>query len=67
MKFGSEAGVFRFENSSAGDAITRAEIGDDCYIVDDQTVAKTDGTDTRSLADKVDDVDANGVWVKVGI
>lgn len=58
-------GVFRFNNSSAGDAITKAEIGDTCYIVDDNTVAKTDGTGTRSAAGKVVDVDSDGVWVKI--
>ena len=40
-----------------------ADIGADCYIVDDQTVAKTSGTNTRSVAGKVFDVDADGVWV----
>jgi hypothetical protein len=60
-------GVYRFENSAAGDAITKAEIGDTCYIVDDATVAKTDGTGARSAAGKIVDVDANGVWVKIGI
>ncbi len=58
-------GVFRWANSAAGDAITKAEIGDNCYIVDDQTVAKTDGTATRSVAGKIVDVDADGVWVLV--
>jgi hypothetical protein len=53
----------RFANSAAADAITLAEIGTDCYIVDDQTVAKTNGTNTRSRAGKVFDVDADGVWV----
>lgn len=61
----TERGVFRFANSAAGDAITRAEIGDDCYIVDDQTVAKTNGTDTRSVAGKIEDLDAQGVWVRI--
>lgn len=60
-----EKGTFRFANSTAGDAITRAEIGDDCYIVDDQTVAKTNGGTTRSVAGKIMDVDALGVWVKI--
>lgn len=62
-----EAGVFRWGNSAAADAITKAEIGDDCYIVDDETVAKTDGTGTRSIAGKIVDVDDNGVWVATGI
>lgn len=61
-------GVFRFGNSASTDAITRAEIGDDCYIVDDQTVAKTNGDTgsgaTRSKAGKIMDVDAVGVWVR---
>ena len=56
-------GVFRYANSSAGDLITLADIGSDCYGVDDQTVAKTNGTNTRSVAGKIYDVDAQGVWV----
>ena len=60
-------GVFKFENSSAGDAIAIAEIGDDCYIVDDQTVAKTNGGSTRSVAGKVIDVVSDGVFVLVGL
>lgn len=59
-------GTFRFANSAAGDLITTADIGSDCYIVDDQTVAKTDGTASRSIAGKVFDVDAQGVWVTIG-
>lgn len=58
-------GTYRFANSASTDAITKAEIGDDCYIVDDQTVAKTSGTNTRSIAGKIVDVDAQGVWVKI--
>ena len=59
-----ERGVFRFANSAAGDAITIADIGNDCFIVDDQTVALTNGTNTRSVAGKIEDVDALGVWVR---
>lgn len=58
-------GVFRFGNSAAADAITKAEIGDTCYLVDDQTVAKTDGAGTRSAAGKIVDVDSAGVWVRM--
>lgn len=57
-------GVHRFANSSAGDLVTKANIGAACYIVDDQTVAATNGTATRSPAGTVDGVDANGVWVR---
>lgn len=60
-----DRGIFRFENSTASDEITITDIGAICYIVDDQTVAKTDGTGTRSAAGRIDDVDASGVWVKL--
>lgn len=57
-------GVFRFGNSSSGDAITKADIGKPCYAVDDQTVAKTDGTGARSIAGFIDGLDDAGVWVE---
>lgn len=57
-------GTFRFFNYS-GDLIGRTEIGKSCYIVDDQTVAKTSATNTRSVAGKVIDVDPYGVWVEI--
>lgn len=57
-------GCFRWNNSAAGDQITKADIGTTCYIVDDQTVAKTNGANTRSAAGVVRDVDAAGVWVE---
>lgn len=59
-------GTFKFGNSSAGDLIAQADVGADCYIVDDQTVAKTNGSSTRSVAGKIIAVDADGVWVKIG-
>lgn len=58
-------GLFRFKNSASGDLIARAEIGDNCYVVDDETVAKTNGSSTRSVAGKIRDVDAQGVWVEI--
>jgi hypothetical protein len=56
-------GVFRVANSSAGDAITVADIGRLCFAVDDQAVAKTNGTNTRSVAGIIAGVDAQGVAV----
>lgn len=60
-----EAGVYRFVNSGA-DPIDRTHIGGKAYIVDDQTVAATDGTGTRSEAGRIVDLDDDGVWVAVG-
>lgn len=57
-------GVFRFANSPAGDLIALKDIGSTCYIVDDQTVALTNGTNTRSVAGTIRDVEAAGVWVE---
>lgn len=55
--------AFKFKNSGA-DAVTQAELGKACYIVDDETVAKTNGTGTRSAAGIVVGVEAGGVWVQ---
>lgn len=60
-------GIFKFVNSAAGDAIAQADVGADCYIVDDQTVAKTNGTNTRSRAGQIVGVDGDGVWVQIGL
>lgn len=56
-----------FANSSAGDQITAADVLANCYVVDNQTVAKTDGSASRPVAGKVIEVDAaGGVWVDFG-
>lgn len=57
-------GIFRYANSASADLIATADIGAVCYIVDDQTVAKTSGSATRSPAGVIVDVDALGVWVR---
>ncbi|MBI3677388.1 MAG: hypothetical protein HY243_12315 [Proteobacteria bacterium] len=61
-------GIFLFDNSAGGDAITLSAVGSPCYMVDDHTVALTSGivagAGTRSAAGTVFDVDASGVWVK---
>lgn len=57
-------GVFLYRNSGGGDLIIRTDVGTVCYIVDDETVAKTSATNTRSPAGIVEAVDANGVWVR---
>ena len=59
-------GIFRYANSTAGDLITQADVDAPCFIVDDQTVAKTNGGATRSQAGIIRDVDAGGVWVEIG-
>jgi hypothetical protein len=56
-------GTFQLDNDGT-DPVGREHIGLNAYIVDDQTVAATDGEGTRSIAGKIIDVDAAGVWVE---
>lgn len=55
--------AFKFGNSGS-DPVTQASFGKVCYIVDDETVASTDGTGTRSAAGVVVGIDDDGVWVE---
>jgi len=56
--------AFLFANDGA-DPVTQAGLGKACYIVDDQTVAATDGAATLSVAGTVLGVEADGVWVLI--
>lgn len=58
-------GCWRFVNL-ASDPVTAADVGQDVYLVDDQTIAKTSATATRSVAGTLIDVDAIGAWVRLG-
>lgn len=69
MQASVQRGVYRFDNSAAADEIALSDIGQLCYIVDDITVAKTAAivgiNPTRSVAGVIDDVDDDGVWVRI--
>lgn len=58
-------GTFGFANHSA-DAITAGDINKTAYVVDDQTVAKTDGAGTRSAAGKIMHIEGGQIFVRVG-
>ena len=65
-KINCRSGIYKYGNSASADLIAITDVGKDCYIVDDQTGAKTNGTKTRSKAGKIYDVDADGgVWVQI--
>ena len=53
-----------FAMKQGADPVTLADFGNPCYLVDDQTIAKTDGAGTRSQAGIVRAVDRDGVWVE---
>jgi hypothetical protein len=60
-------GIFRFANTSAGDAITLVNgIGRPAYVVFDNQVALTDNGGARPIAGLIVDVDEDGVWVDFG-
>lgn len=62
LKAEVQVGVFKFANHGA-DLVTAASVQTDCFVVDDQTVALTNGTSTRAPAGKVQQVDSDGVRV----
>lgn len=55
-------GTFLFENGEGSETLTVADIGADCFIVDDQTVGKIGGTN-KVKAGVVLDVTPDGVAV----
>ncbi len=60
-----EVWLDRFDNSGT-DAIVDADFGELCYIQDSKTVAKTSGTNTRSVAGRIWAVTSAGVLVEMG-
>jgi hypothetical protein len=63
-KIDVEGGVYKMVNSSAGDLIAIADIGSIGFVVDDQTCAKTNGSNTRSAGGAIVGVDSDGVWIQ---
>jgi len=61
-------GTFPFFNSGSADLIAQVDVGKDCFLVDDQTVAKTDGGGARSRAGKIMGLRDDGfVLVQLGL
>lgn len=60
-------GAFYLANSGTTDAVTDGDLGRNCYVVDDNTVARTSGLGARPVAGKVIGVDSYGVLVEVGV
>lgn len=59
-------GAFYFANSSSTDAVTDGDAGRACYVVDNNTVARTSAYGVRPVAGRVLGVDDLGVLVEVG-
>lgn len=62
-----EFGTFGYVSATGGgDDIAIDDVGKVCYMVDDQTVALTNGTDTRGIAGYIVEVRDGLVWVQQG-
>ena len=59
----ADLGCFSLANSST-DPLGDADVGSDCFIEDNEAVAKTDGGGTLSKAGRVREIDGNAVWVE---
>lgn len=53
--------AFKWANDGT---VTQAHLFKTAYIVNDETVAATDGGATRSAAGRIVGIDADGVWVE---
>lgn len=61
-----ERGCFGFVSTSGDDAITIADIGSVCYVLDDQTVSRSSQNGTLPYAGRVARIENSLVFVEVG-
>lgn len=62
-----ERGAFGLANSSGDDLITSEDVMRPCFLVDDQTVARTSAMGTRPIAGRVMRVEDGRVFVELGV
>lgn len=61
-----EFGTFGWDSAGGGDTIAADDVGKVCFMVDDQTVALTNGSDTRGIAGLITEVRDDQVFVWQG-
>ena len=60
-------GIWKFDNCGS-DLVVVGDIGKPCFVFDDHTVAHSDGSAARSVAGRVEQIDADGgIWVNFNI
>jgi hypothetical protein len=59
------SGIFSFAMGGGGDALTDADVGRACFVIDDQTVGKTNPNSTRCVAGCLVDVVDGFAWVQI--
>ncbi len=62
-----QMGVTALLNNYDSDPVGQDDVLNDCYMIDDETVAATSGGSTRSKAGRVIEVTDQGVWVAIGV
>ena len=62
LKIRVRRGIFGFANAP-GSLITQADVGKDCYVIDDQTVGRAGS----SRAGIITAIDGGTVWVQIGL
>lgn len=50
---GIDTGSFYLQNGTNSDAITQADVGALCYVIDEVTVGKTNGSSSRPVAGRI--------------
>jgi len=55
-------GIFQWDNGASNN-LTRANIADLAYAIDDQTVGRTNEATNAVVVGRIVDVDASGIWV----
>lgn len=60
-------GAFKFNNGAALDELTIADAGNVCYVIDDNTVGRTDGGGTRQAAGVFYGIDYVDLQAVVGV
>lgn len=60
-------GTFKWANGTTTSAITAADIGKPCYVIDNQTVGRLSATEARPPAGIVSAVASDGIWVEMSL
>lgn len=60
-----KSGIFNYASGSSGEAITAAERGQVCYVLDDESVGLDGNGQANAIAGRIYDVDSYGVWVAI--
>jgi hypothetical protein len=60
-----KSGRFYYASGADAEAITVAKRGQDCYVIDDQTVGLSGNNGANARAGKIYDVDSYGVCVEI--